>query len=188
MQPLALMLCHRITEHSGCIKQLVLSPAQLPWLLLQHVSQQDHALDMQMESAACVYIHDPINKNLLMKIGPVTYFGLGQCPHLLLQCRVGLQSLATGKGCPFWAKTLPLSCTVLTAAACKELQSSHSTPPVGKAPSAGGEGCPAACLPNEKNAFMLFAGRCKDITYLSIGDCNQLSGSSFSTISSTAGV
>lgn len=66
LQPLAAMLCHRIAKHSGCIKQLVSSPAQLPWLLPQHESHQDLAL--QMDSAACVYIHDPINKNLFMEI------------------------------------------------------------------------------------------------------------------------
>lgn len=71
-----------------------------------------------------------------MKVWAVIYFGLGQCPHLLLHCRTSLQSLwpaCCEKGCPFCARTLPFSKTVLTAAACKELQSSHSTPPVGKA-------------------------------------------------------
>lgn len=51
--------------HSGCIKQLDFSPAQL----LQHVSHQDYAL--QLDSATCVYFHDPINKNLFMKIWAV---------------------------------------------------------------------------------------------------------------------
>lgn len=147
---LALMFCHRITEH---IKQLVLSPAQLLWLLPQHVSHQDHAL--QMESAACVYICGSwSNKQESAYEGLSCYlFWVGAVPNLLLHCRTGLQSLwpaCCGKGCPFWARTLPFSKTVLTAAACKELQSSHSTPPVRKAQGAGEEGCPAACLPNER--------------------------------------
>lgn len=68
VQLLARMPCHRIIESSGCIKQplLVFSPAQLPWLLPQHVSLQDLAL--HMDSAACVSIHDTINKNLFMTI------------------------------------------------------------------------------------------------------------------------
>lgn len=59
LQPLALMLCHRIIEHSGCIKQLVAAPAARPTKTMLCSWKVLHA---------CTFIYDAINKNLFMKI------------------------------------------------------------------------------------------------------------------------
>lgn len=95
---------------------------------------------LQVDTTVCIFVNDPIKKNLFKKIWAIIFFGLGWHLHLLFHCKVGLQCLwpvPCGKGCAYRGK-VPVCFICWTHCCCLQGHlASHSTRPGRKTRSAG---------------------------------------------------